>query len=265
MRRLVLCFWLSAACVLSPLNIGMSVAKTTLSQVEYDLLKVRLAGQLKKQKFDRALDSITQIKRSGYTYSPTLIYFEGYALKQLGKLTDAKSAFLGYLDSAGSKGRYYQKSLQNIVDIDDRLDGLLQQYTDLLATSEVDVNSSQIISLEKALGNKAVPDRKKYNTAVAAKRRAEQERLAEEARRAEEIAKNPPKIGTITSIDTVWNYVVIGLNSAGLVKSGDIVKARTENQSNIDLTIKKISNMNVSATVDGEISIIQVGMNVYKW
>lgn len=264
MRNLVLAFWLSAAYVLSPLNVSMSKAETTLSQVEYDLLKARLADQLKKQKFERALDSITQIKRSGYKYSPALIYFEGYTLKQLGKLTDAKSAFLGYLNSAGSKGKYYQKSLQNIVDIEDRLDGTLQQYTDLLATPGVDVNSPGIISLEKALGDKAIYVRQEYNTRTASKKMIEQDRLAEEAKIVEEKIRNPPKIGTVTSIDTVWNYVVIGLDSAGLVKSGDIVKAKTKNQSFINLTIKKISNTTVSATVDGEISIIQIGMNVHK-
>jgi len=264
MRNLVLAFWLGAAYVLSPLNVSMSKAETTLSQVEYDLLKARLGDQLKKLKFERALDSISRIKRSGYKYSPTLIYFEGYAFKQLGKLTDAKSAFLGYLDSAGSKGKYYQKSLQNIVDIDDRLDGKLQQYTEHLATPGVDVNSPESISLEKALGDKAIPVRQEYNTRMAAKKVIEQERLAEEARIAEEIIKNPPKIGTITSIDTVWDFVVIGLDSAGLVKSGDIVKAKTKNNSFINLTIKKISNTTVSATVDGEISIIQIGMNVHK-
>ncbi len=264
MRHLVLVLLLSTAYVLSPVSVSTGNADTSLSQIEYDLLKARLGDQLKKLKFDSALDSISQIKRSGYDYSPTLIYFEGYTLKQLGKLTDAKSAFLGYLESAGNKGEYYQKALQNIVDIDDKLSGLLQRYTDLLMTPEVDVNSNLIVALEKTLGNKAIPARQKYDADVAAKNRAKAERIAEEARIAEELVRNPPKIGTITSIDTVWNFVVIGLDRAGLVESGDVVKAKTKNQSYINLTIKKISNTTVSATVDGEISIMQIGMNVHK-
>lgn len=221
MRRLVLCFWLGAACVLSPLNIGLSVAETTLSQVEYDLLKVRFADQLKKQKFDRALDSITKIKQSGYIYSPTLIYFEGYALKNLGKLTDAKSAFLGYLNSAGSEGKYYQKSLQNIVDIDVSLDGMLQEYTGLLATPGIDINSNQIVTLEKALGDSATPVRQEYDARMAANKVIEDQRMAEEnrkteARHAAEEAKNP----TIKDCATCPALVVVPAGSFSMGVKG---------------------------------------------
>jgi hypothetical protein len=258
-------------------------AKTTLSQVEYDLLKVRMADQLKNESYDEALNSIAQIKSSGFKYSPTLIYFEGYTFQQLGQLTAAKSAFLAYLEKAGSKGKYYQKALQNIVTIETELDGVLQRYKNLLAKPPTNESLAQIEQLERKLGDTAKPLRAEFDKQQLAaakeakvkaliaekqakiKAKAEQERLAEEAKIAAEIAKNPPKVGTITSIDTVWNFVVISLNDTELVKSGDIVKARAENQSTIDLTIKKISSMNASATVDGEISIIKIGMDVYKW
>jgi hypothetical protein len=254
-----------------------------MSQVEYDLLKVRMADQLKKESYSDALVSISEIKNSGYTYSPTLIYFEGFAFQRSEQLAAAKSAYLSYVEKAGSQGKYYQKALQNIITIETALDDVLQKYNILLIQPVSDDNLVQIKQLERKLGDTAKPLRAEFDKQQRAaaeqakakaliaekeakiKEQAEQERLTEEATIAEEIAKKPPKVGTITSIDTVWNFVVIGLNNAGSVKSGDIVKARAKNQSTIDLTIKKISNMNASATVDREISIIKIGMDVYKW
>jgi len=258
------------------LSFNIALADTTMSQIEYDLLKVRMADQLKKESYDDALNSIAQIKNSGFKLEPTLLYLEGFAFQKSGQLTSAKSVYLIYLEKAGSKSIYYQKALQNIVTIETELDGVLQHYKTLLAQPRSDENLAQMKQLERKLGESAKPlraefDKQQRAAAAEAKakalvaEKAEQARLAEEAKIAEEIAKNPPKIGTITSIDTVWGFAVIGLDSAALVKSGDTVKIKTKNQGTINLTIKKISNMNASATVDSKISTIKTGMTVYKW
>ena len=119
MRVLVLVTLLSTGMMTPWLNAN---AEEKISQLEYDLLKVRLSEQLKSEQYDKALESIASLKSSGYQYSPSLIYFQGFAYLNLERLVDADSAFRAYIEITGTEGKHYKKALQNIVKIEKKVE-----------------------------------------------------------------------------------------------------------------------------------------------
>lgn len=167
-------------------------AAQSLSQAEYDLLKVRFAEQLKTEQFAPALQSIAQIKTSGYQYPKSVIYYEGLALMKLERLAEAEATFRQYIEDAGSSGSQYTKSLQNIVRIEGLYLPLMEEYGALIETPKPD--EARLDELERALGNRVAPLKAQREealrlaaeAAVEAEHKAAEERAVLEAKYAEQ-------------------------------------------------------------------------------
>jgi len=102
-------------------------AQEKISQLEYDLLKVRLTEQLKDEQYEEMLDSIAALKSSGYEYSHSLIYFQGFAYLNLERLVDADNAFRTYIEIAGTEGKHYRKALKKIIEIEKKVEQASEQ------------------------------------------------------------------------------------------------------------------------------------------
>ncbi len=112
-RRLAAIICVALCCTATP-----SVAQ--MSELEFDLLSARMAKALKDGEFEKALPMIEQIKGSGRDYTPSLIYFEGFALENLGRFAEAEATYRDYVTRAGKSGAYYNKALTRIIDLEDR-------------------------------------------------------------------------------------------------------------------------------------------------
>jgi len=205
------CFGLVGPLVLAT----ASPVEAKLSDVEFDLLKARLAGALKQGDFESALEMIGEIKRSGRPTSPTLIYFEGFSLQNLGRLAEAEAAYRGYLDTAGSSGAYYQKALERIVETEGRIAEAMASYKALLDRAPYDDVRQQLDALEVALGARVAPLRAEWERADAERRREAEEqvaRAAAEKQRLSELAWEK----TVTMLDaTEQRFSGIAVSSDG--------------------------------------------------
>jgi len=92
-----------------------------MSDIDFDLLSARMAKALKDGEFEKALPMIAEIKASGRDYTPSLIYFEGFALENLGRLQEAEATYRAYMERAGKSGAYYNKALSRIVELENRI------------------------------------------------------------------------------------------------------------------------------------------------
>jgi formylglycine-generating enzyme required for sulfatase activity len=91
-----------------------------MSEVDFDLLSAKMAKALKEGDYEKALPLINQIKNSGRDYTPSLIYFEGLALENIGQLEAAEVTYRAYMERAGKSGAYYTKALNRIIEIEDK-------------------------------------------------------------------------------------------------------------------------------------------------
>lgn len=156
-------------------------AAAQMSEVDFDLLSARMAKALKDGEFEKALPMIEQIKSSGRDYTPSLIYFEGFALENLGRLAEAEATYRSYLERAGKSGAYYNKALARVVEIEDKLEKKMARYWDLQNVENTDAVKAEMAQLEAALGERAAPIK-------AAREEAEAAALVEQTRKAEEEA-----------------------------------------------------------------------------
>ncbi len=147
-----------------------------ISQVEYDILKVRFAEQIKSERFEDALQSLGEIRSSGYQYPDSLDYFEGFALHELDRLVEAQAAYKNFLEKAGSGSSYYTRTLQKLVSLEEPIKEALASYKAALAN---DADDATLQRHEKKLGPIAVPMRAEWQAIK--DKQAAVERVAAEA------------------------------------------------------------------------------------
>lgn len=102
-------------------------ATAQMSDVDFDILSARMAKALMDGDFEKALPMIGQIKNSGREYTPSLIYFEGFALENTGRIAEAEAIYRAYLQRAGKSGAYYKKALSRIIEIETQLENAARE------------------------------------------------------------------------------------------------------------------------------------------
>ena len=157
-----------------------TAALAQMSEVEFDLLSARMAKALKAGEFEKALPLIEQIKDSGREFTPSLIYFEGFALENLGQLSDAETTYRRYMERAGKSGAYYNKALGRIVEIEDQISAKMERYRSLIKAKRTKESEAELAELERVLGDRAA-SLKAAHEAAEAKALEERERKEAEA------------------------------------------------------------------------------------
>lgn len=74
-------------------------------EIRFDMLKTKLAQQLKGQKYGDALETMNEIKSLGVATPSSLDYFEGKALFETGKKYEAYEKLEDYVSKHGKKAR----------------------------------------------------------------------------------------------------------------------------------------------------------------
>ncbi|WP_321368276.1 hypothetical protein [uncultured Desulfuromusa sp.] len=84
-------------------------------EIRFDMLKTKLAQQLKGQKYGDALETMNEIKSLGVATPSSLDYFEGKALFETGKKYEAYEKLEDYVSKHGKKAKYYNQAIAYLV------------------------------------------------------------------------------------------------------------------------------------------------------
>ena len=88
-------------------------------EIRFDMLKTKLAQQLKAQEFTRALETMDEIKALGIPIPASLDYFEGKALFESGQKYEAYIKLENYVGDIGKSAKYYNQAIAYLVKAED--------------------------------------------------------------------------------------------------------------------------------------------------
>ncbi len=80
--------------------------------VRLDMLKTKLAEQLKNDRYQDAVQTFEELATiTSFQWTPTMTYFNAKALFESGNKVSAYSLFESYVEQTGQTGKYYQQAL----------------------------------------------------------------------------------------------------------------------------------------------------------
>jgi hypothetical protein len=84
-------------------------------EVRYDMLKTKLAEQLKAKQYGESLSTIKELRALDRPLSKSLAYFEGKALFETGKKAHAYKILEQYVTNHGKEAKYYSQAISYLV------------------------------------------------------------------------------------------------------------------------------------------------------
>jgi hypothetical protein len=88
-------------------------------QFQFDMLKEKLAIQLKAQQYSKALATMERIKNLGIKTPKSFSYFEGKVLFESGSKAQSYSKFESYVETNGKEAQFYDSAISYLVKAED--------------------------------------------------------------------------------------------------------------------------------------------------
>lgn len=106
-------------------------------EVRLDILKTKLAKQIKAEDYNHALLTIRELRSLGIKLPVSMDYFEGKALLNAGRGNEAREKLTRYIKRAGRSGKYYKSAIQALISSEDVANA---QKASSLASIEKELN-----------------------------------------------------------------------------------------------------------------------------
>ena len=167
-------------------------------EIRFDMLKTKLAQQLKSQEFSGALETMDEIKALGIPLPSSLDYFEGKALFESGQKYDAYIKLENYVEQNGKSAKYYNQAIAYLVKAEDTYNAENKKREKERIAREIATEEARI-AREQA----------KKEARLAAEKRAQEEREKEVLLRKEaEEFSALPQIASYENIGLKWTMPV---------------------------------------------------------